>query len=218
MVALADNALTTLADLKTQLGISGATEDNELTRIINVASQTLENQIGRKLYYEASISEDLGGYGTPQLALSRTPLVSITSVTFDSTTVPAADYETYSLDAGLIYRPGGWSWTTPTLGNITSDPFPGYERKLYTVVYDGGWVTPQQVGVPTPVRTLPYDLEEAALRIASGIYRMRGRDPSINSERLMSWNVSYNASAITGVAFDAYVRGVIASYQRVSFA
>ena len=192
IMALAANALTTLAIVKTELGITGATEDTYLERMINAASDRIENYCSRAFFKETGKIENVAGFGGVYLLVSKAPLLAITSITFDGNTVASADYEIHDADVGSIYRKGGWHWTTARLKDITQPPMPGHERKLYKVTYDGGYETPEQGGT----RTLPFDLEDACVQMVASRFRGKGRDPNIKSEKLLSWSATYGASEL----------------------
>lgn len=68
----------------------------------------------------------------------------------------------------------------------------------------------------TPVRTLPYDLEDACLQLASLRYRWTPRDPTIASEKLKSWSASYRDAAAGGGGLTAQMMGTLTPYRRIS--
>jgi hypothetical protein len=213
-MALEDNALTTLATLKDELGIVGATQDTTLERMINSVSAAIESYCNRKFWYEADIAEKVAGYGTKYLHVSRNPIVSISSITFDGATVGSDNYEIHDANGGSLYSLGEWTWTTDSAPNLSSDPLPGNEQKLYEVTYTGGWVTPHLAGVLT--RNLPYDLEDACVMMCTSRYRWKGRDPSVKSERLMEGSQTFAAtSGATGTdPMQASLPGVWTILQR----
>lgn len=217
-MSLAANALTNLATLKSELNISVSTHDTYLERVINATSDFVAQWCNRTFHFEETIVEDVAGYGTNNLLVSRTPIVTIDSITYDGGVVSASDYEVSDAAAGIIYAPKLWIWTGLGGSGITHLPRPGTERKLYTVTYDGGYVTEPQVdGDPQLTRTLPYDLEDAVLQIAVYRYRQRGRDQSVQSESLLNASVSYKLPFVTGDAIKTLMPQVyttLCSYKR----
>lgn len=191
-MAVATGALTTLTAVKSELSISSSTDDTYLEGLIDQVSEFIANYCNRKFHYGAAITEKVAGFGGTFLRISRFPLKTITSVAFNGATVDSSSYEIYDTDGvtGLIYSAGGWIWTTALATALTYDALPRGERKLYTVVYAGGYVTPAQVAGEL-VRDLPYDLEAAAIQLVTARYRRRGSDPSVTSESLMSYSVDY---------------------------
>jgi hypothetical protein len=193
-MAVPTGSLTTLTTVKSELNISSSTDDTYLERLIGAATAYAESICNRTFYYSAAITESVAGYGTAYLQLSRAPLSSITSITFDGQTVSSDNYEIYGDGkAGLVYSPTLWINTAMSGPGITKNSYPGSERKLYSVVYKGGYVTPTQDGTGSPVltRDLPYDLEDAVIQLVVWRYRNRGRDQSVMSESLLNASVSY---------------------------
>lgn len=144
-VALTSNALTTLATLKSVLGISGSTEDDNLNRAINVASQRIQNFLNRKLYYQAVTDEPQPGNDATMLYVDVYPIVSLTSITEDDATVAATSYEVSDADHGEIYRSSGlWSWNGRSYNSINRDPAWDDETyNYYKITYTGGYVLPK---------------------------------------------------------------------------
>jgi hypothetical protein len=201
-VALAALALTTVSALEQELGIASGSAGTTLAlleRAIHAASQAIASAVGRELHYATGRIERVAGHRTPQLLVRVTPLRSIASIVYLSSsggeeTIEADDYEIEDASAGIIRRVGGvWLWTG-RVTRIDADPLGGSELLLYRVTYTGGWVTPEQATGLLP-RDLPYDIEDACLRLAALVYRARGRDESIRSKKLLDASVTYGATA-----------------------
>lgn len=201
-MALNDNALTELATVKAELGITDASQDAKIERLINAVSSAIDKHC-RRVFARGTLSEKVAGKGTPTIMIARPPIVSIASLDEDGEVyVEGDDFEIRSDDAGIIRRiGGGWTWYTLATGGIKHDALAGYERKLITVDYDGGFTTPHQVTAtiyPGPA-TLPSDVEEAAIMSTVSAYYASGQDRRIASERVMDASVTYAArNRITG--------------------
>lgn len=199
-MALTDQALCQLADVKTELGITVSTFDTTLERMIEAISQQIANYCRRTLHYTrtADESEDLAGFNESNLTVSRAPIVSITSITLDGSTIDSDAYEISDADAGLIYREDGWVWTASFIITTAPERYPGSEDKDYTVAYRGGYVTANQVVLDnTLTRNLPYDLEDAAIRMVAMRYLGQGRDLALASEKIGQAAETYRAGAST---------------------
>jgi hypothetical protein len=213
-VALADtNALTTLALVKGELGIADATTtyDTVLERMILAASDAIA-RFCRRDFRKATVTEKLAGSGTLRLVLARTPLVSITSITDDGTTIDDDEYEIEDAAAGIVVRDTPWTAQDLAVGiSIGQDPVPGTGKRALTVVYISGYVLP---GDSTGTRNLPYDVEEACILTAVALYRRRGQDRSVVSEQLGDAAQSY-ATGAEAHLIPAAARAMLARYRRV---
>lgn len=215
-MAVGAHALTTLAVLKASLGITASTDDTLLERYIDAASEWLERSCGRHFEYAAAQVDDIPGFGWDKLVLSRPPIGTIASITYDGAAVDITNLvlAQWEKDAGLVPRAGGWTWTAQTKRDVSQGPLPGTERSLFKATYSGGWVTPSQAGT----RTLPADIEEACIDFVRGRFLARKRDPAVASERLMSYSVSYTQPSVVEpeiMAVSAFVRDVVVKYRRM---
>jgi hypothetical protein len=190
-MALADNALTTLATVKTELSITGSSDDAYLERLIDAASAFIASYCRREFHSQSSIAEKVAGHGGKFLTVAVTPITTLTSISYDGSAVGSDNYEIHDADAGLIYALGAWVWTADHLQSIGQEALGRRERKLYTVTYDGGYVTPEQGGSVT----LPKDLEDACISLVVMRYRQKGRDPAVKTERLMEASIGYAATS-----------------------
>lgn len=165
-VANEDKGLTTLDRVKSELGITGNSQDALLNSKILEASSDIEAHLNRVLRKE-TISEVFWGLRgcVDALVLNRTPVGEITSVTLDDEVVDEVDYR-LDPDAGLLYRlndgsPSSWSF-----------------GKALTVVYDGGYEMPDGADMGE----LPPALQAACVELVSSYWAARGRDPSVREE------------------------------------
>ena len=213
-MTLSSDALTTIAACEEALGIASGAEDTYLTRLIETTSSRIKTYCGRTFYRSDDIEEDVPGYGTSHLLLSRRPIVgAITSITYDTASIDSDSYKILDADAGILYNSTGWILTSSGVNNMTSDAYPGSEDPLYQVTYDGGYVTPNQVDLTTfATRTLPYDLEQACIDFVTWFYRKKGKSPGVTSEKLLSWAVSYGGVNTQGIPDE--IAAVLDSYKR----
>jgi uncharacterized phiE125 gp8 family phage protein len=174
-VALQDNALLTIAELKAALNIKGTEQDVALADFVNVCSDAMETFTGRRLV--SRTYTDLYAYvdrvlGTGWLDVEW-PITALTGLTVGATIqtvwmpgdlgIPT-DFDAFVLDGpdpkharDRIYRPGGWT--------------PGGMVKL---TYTAGYGVP---GFP-----IPGDLKQAVKSLAGDwyYYRTRQAEPVIS--------------------------------------
>jgi hypothetical protein len=181
-MAVAAYALTTLAQAKTELGVVVSTHDAVIERLIDTVSSAAAEFCERTLHYQTGIAERVAGYGGQLLYVSRTPIISITSIELlpsslsvagTGTTYAATSYTVRNANAGIIFRQDGWQWTANFAERLTSAPLrPGTEDTRFLVTYAGGYVTRPQGGSVN----LPPDIEQAVLWGIANLWRHRGRE------------------------------------------
>lgn len=197
MTALAAHALTTLDEACDAIGIDVGDDDDAVIKTINRASKRIASFLrgaGGALHYEAGIVEDVAGFGTVDLMLSRTPIWSVASITVDGAPIAAGDYSIGDKDAGALFAPCGWDWTTRRGAGVSRAPIVGAEEKLFQVTYTAGWWTKAQGpegDAPAGVELLPDDIEDALLDFITTLYARRGSGADAKSESLMSYSVTY---------------------------
>ena len=144
-------------------------KDRFIERYINAVSDTVSKHCNRKFIAD-TYSEFYKGHGRQKLILNQYPVNYITSVKVDSAALTAGtDYvtadQTY-LDQGIVFKSNGWTWygyLTGLVGEPTA-PVDNIE-----VVYSAGYTLE-----PEASRTLPYDLEDAAVSMVAVQYEMIG--------------------------------------------
>lgn len=187
MTDLAANALTSLAAVSEDLGITLGTDKSQLARFINAASDMIEGYCNRKFARTVVVEEKVAGRGEKTLLVERAPLVSIEEISYDGTALDEDGYEIHNAGAGIIYNKFSvWSWDTPYVQGASATPYPAAERKLYAVSYTGGFLLPC-----ADSRDLPYDLEQACIDLVVSKYNRKGEDPNIKSEKISKWSATY---------------------------
>ncbi len=181
------DGLTTVDALKQHLGLTTTSEDEKLADAILAASAAVATYIG---YYplRQSYRETVAGYGSRTLMVSRTPLTTITTMYYGSTglVVDATEYVIDNAEAGLIVRDLGFPWSAGVEWDLDSHVVPGSERKSFIIDYTAGWVFTTDAD-----RTLPHDLEHAALEGAKSLYLGRARDGDIAAKTVGDLSVTY---------------------------
>ncbi len=197
--SLSPHALTTLEAVKEELGIDAgdASNDNYLVRLVNSVSDAIERYCDRH-FEKASLTEKVAGQGSQRVLLSRTPILSVTSVTLSGSVLASSDYEVEA-EAGMLFRASGWPWSAMRRPDIVQDQYPGSETRNIEVAYTGGYVLPKDenpAANPPVVRTLPYDLEEACIATVKTWFRAKGADLNRTSRRLIDVGDTWDRRAL----------------------
>ena len=158
---LADNALTTLEDVKTMLGIApddvNEQRDAMLVNLINYASAWIERMTGRKLGKQTYVQRYVAS-GAQELVMLQWPIISVEYVkdTTDGNIIPPDDYD-YTVDGeiGVLYKDNGWGFR----GYIAGLAYDYILASRYLEVkYTAGYVLPKDATENDPC-TLPADLK-----------------------------------------------------------
>lgn len=205
----------------------GVSAQSRVEQAINAASNAIEQYLNRKLIY-GQWTENIGASGRTFLRVTRPPLRSIISISYQGAALASTDYEVYEQqvdgagnlvpsESGLIYRQIGWTWTAPFMLAAAPYQAAGQEFDIYQVIYLGGYQLPQfdgQAGVggsvlaPAIAADLPFELEKACIDTAVSIYRRNGWDRNVLSESFADAKVTYrdDASIIPGEVLDVLNR------------
>lgn len=183
--------LTTKEKVKALLGISDTANDTIIDDMIDGASQFAVNFIGRPLAQQ-QVKESLAGKGLPDLLLSLTPLISVTSVLYDTTAY--TDYVIYDKDSGILQRSNAAGFTDTNLRLNTIDRAPSsYYEKRWHVTYWGGYRLPSfgvSQGMEGP--RLPFDLERAIIEMVKAQYHNMKVDGSMTRYRIGETEVHWD--------------------------
>lgn len=175
--------VTTLARVKSELGITVSTYDTLLEAKINEASSDIYAYLRRDLA-RATVSERIWDFdsSTTRIVLSRRPVVSIASVTLDDVAVTTAEYR-LDAESGILYAL-----------DLNSDASVWCITDEIVIQYVAGYIMPGESGV-----NLPAAIEGAAVELVSSYWFARGRDPTIRSENVPGLAaVTYWVGAVGG--------------------
>lgn len=105
---LSNNALTTLAAVKSYLKLQGTTDDALLEDLINASSSAIENFCKRKFKEQAYVEEEFDGTGKNFVLLDQFPVKSIESISIDNSLVDPAEYKVKKKNGVLLRTSGVW--------------------------------------------------------------------------------------------------------------
>lgn len=208
--AAATTALTTRATAKTRLEITDTSEDYYLDALLAGVSSVISTYLNivpasdgtRTLGRETLVHtfRNISGTGLKSIMLARYPVTSITSV-----------YEDGVLTDPTLYEVDGATGIVTKLDSA-GDPTRWCFRKC-VVTFVAGWKLPGDTG-----RTLPQDIEEAALDLIKAVRASRTRDPSLRSENILSGLYSYTLfdSSSSTQSIPASIATVLDGYRNVS--
>lgn len=151
--------LTTIADVKADLGIADVASDALLTRYVTECSLELAKACNTVFATETVSELYRPSEAKEKLILTRRPVASIASVTQDGVVTASTDYEV-NKDAGLLFP-------------LLSDFRCWWAACKITVVYVAGYALPASA---------PKDLQKAARALVKAQFLGKGRDPLVKSE------------------------------------
>lgn len=162
----ASRRLAALPTIKRELEITGGADDLFLQDLIAQASAAIEGWCNRVFAREGLAETFRLGRARPVLHLARWPVVAITSVVEDGTTLGSAEYESDPA-SGELWRLDG------------DDGRTGWYGGKVVVAYQAGYALPGAID-----RDLPDDLERACIETVKARWFARLRDPLAKSEQV----------------------------------
>lgn len=194
--------LCQLQDVKTYLGITVATTDNVLTALVQNASAFIESYCNR-VFEQTAYVETRNGNGADRIFVRAPPIISITSVTVDNVTIPAApDTISYGYvnDEDMVYLRTGTRLTPVVVqaGSYTGVPVT-FRRGVQNVVltYSGGY------------SIIPLDVNQACIELVALKFAKRDRIDKSN-EVLAQQTVGFSMADMP-----AQVRTALSAYRIV---
>lgn len=179
--ASTDFRLTTLSRVKDELSISSTSSDAYLSTLILEASDFITDYTNRDFAKQA-YTESIGATGTPMMVLDRAPIVSISQIRYNGSTVSSTAYSISNANAGTIQKDDGWADSQIYHQNINAFPT-GYAKKLWEIDYVAGYKLPNSTDTGTSAPALPYDIQRACVEIVKASYLRKGQDPMVKSQK-----------------------------------
>lgn len=215
-MALSVQALTTVANVKTYLGITDASQDAMITQLINSVSDDIASRCNR-VFLSAERTEKLAGNGRQALLLTFYPVTDVKSVTLNDTALTAGTDFVVEADEGYLFKMEG-VWPKIESGQTLRPPYipelplvdENSLKRNIEVVYTAGYILPYQAttGANPIVSTLPYDLEMACIKMVAADINRKG------SEHEKSENLGPLQSAFLDSDYSESVLGVLERYKR----
>jgi hypothetical protein len=191
-----ETKLTTVAAVKAELQVSTGADDAYLTTLIDQASDAIRAWCKRAFAVE-TVREIIrpAAPGRP-LMLSRWPVIEIISSTVNGTVEDVVNFEAEDSGQLLWLDSSGYRTSWPS-GRIV-------------VEYRAGYVLPGRPG-----RTLPNDIERAAISLVKGSWFARNRDPMIRSESVEgAGSTDYFSGTVSRLPPD--VESLLSPYRNVT--
>jgi hypothetical protein len=195
-------ALTTVARLKTFLGISSASYDTLLENIVNSTSEFIEKYCDRRFKKTAYTDELYNGNGFNKLMLKNYPVDS------------SATFSIYKRDS--IQNEEGWDdvddedyfvhWDKGYIENVR-DIFYAYP-KHYKISYTAGYNFNNTSTYLTDAGA--GDLEYACWKLASKVFNQRNVAGNVQSESLGDYSISFMSSVMA----DPEIKSILDKYKR----
>jgi len=203
-MAINGNGLTTVARIKTFLGITVADHDAILEILINQVSDFVEHYCDRTFVETTYTEEVYDGTGTDKLFLFNFPVSTTDTFTLEklsggqnTSNFNSIESENYFIDftTGIV-ETTGWCFT---------------ERpRKYRATYTAGYAFDNF----TPGATLESlnigDLEFAVWKLVSNAFKMRKETSNVQSESIGDYSVTFRKSTMT----DKEIQDVLNHYKR----
>lgn len=213
-------AVTTLAEYKAYLRITGSGDDAWLTILVASACDLIERYCGRPPlgFEQGAKTEFLSGRGNEYLFPRCWPVNSVTSIESLASdgALTAVDAASYRVKNGnVIARTGvmrgslGDGWDGGEREYVRFDASPRFAEGdgNYKVIYDGGYAV------------VPSTVKHAAWIAADWMRASAGRDPTASSESIGSYSISYGQGQAfrtqNGVALPAQAAVLLGSHAEV---
>lgn len=203
--------LTTLARVKQDLGITVTDFDTILGEMIDQASDIIVSYCNRQFALE-NITETLPTTNDFNIILTRTPITTITSITFDGNIIPANEFTINEPEAGIVFNEFGWEESALIRAGVTRIPIRETREYLLTVIYNGGFVLPS---FTSDTRNFPQDLERAAIQTVKDLWFKRERDPSLQKESIPNvGSFTYGGDNNTASGLSKLIESTLNRYRR----
>jgi hypothetical protein len=195
-----DSQLAALGDLMTMLAATASSSgmDLALTQASDWAESYVRYPLKRQVY-----EETVASYGSQQLMLSRTPILSVqrffdSTSTGEATEFQSSEFRVSNADAGFIGRDQGFRWTAQERWTIGNYVVPNSELHPWLVVYEAGYQigetssTDAKWATTTTMNTLPPVIERAVLLRAAEMYQ---GSAGVSSMKVGPVSVSYKSES-----------------------
>lgn len=174
MASLLSYALTSVADVKESLGITGTSQDNLIIRKINQATEMIEAYCGLPYGYhfkEATYTDvEFEGSGTNQLSFPIRPVSSVSSLEVRGSNTNVSNWDSVDTEHYFLNSSAGLIDSLFTF-------YPAYNR--YRATFVAGYAT------------IPADLAEACVILASFLVDNASSGSAVKAKREGGRSIEY---------------------------
>ena len=163
-MALLTYAFVTLAEVKTQLGISDSSEDDKLEFLVNAATDLIEKYCGRRFIQAQYTDEIYDGENTNRLFVKNYPI--------DTAVAPTVKVDDEAVTVEAVNYPKGI---------IEIESFANDDLSNIKITYKGGYL----------LADIPFDLKQAAILMVARA-RNVSKNSGIASESVGDYSVTYS--------------------------
>jgi len=206
-MAVKSYALTTPTRLKEYLGLSGLTAVQEtlIERIIDSATEYIENYCQRRFQKTTYTQEVYDGMGSEFLQLNQYPVDSSEAVSLGRRASAGNEDDWSSIDSDNYFV----HYESGLLEYVKGSKFTSAPRK-YRVTYTAGFTFDNSSTFLTD--TEAGDVEMAMWRICASAWNRRKGDPNVKQESIGDYSVSYTSSVFESPE----MQEILDKYARVS--
>ncbi len=205
-------SLVTLANTKTFLGILNNEKDAVLEMLINMATDYIESQTGRRFVSTVHTQEEYDGTGTYELSLKAFPIITFTKLEFNNASDNSDDWEDVDAedywvdtDTGIVTMITNFDEMSESLNNddeLSKNVF-FRGKNRYRVTYTSGY------------STVPYDLQYACMSLVGQLLTMKSAT-GIKSESLGDHSVTFQD--VTDLGSQSMFSDIINKYRDIPLA
>lgn len=174
-MALLSYALTTVANVKTRLGISVSTYDTVLETLVNNATDWIESQLGGRRVKQTTYTQETYDGGGCDIFLRQYPGADLTACEYNAGDYATAVWTAFQTSQYTLVTDGGYvHFTAPTPKGVRNLRF----------TYKGGYAT------------IPSDLQVLCEELAGREFNRRKADGMLSEAvdgQAISWNTDLTA-------------------------
>ena len=187
--------LTTISQLVAEIGTLTPDQQDWISLAIRSASSLIEQE-ANQFFAQQRYRETIGGSGSTELMLDRTPILGtpvITSVDNE----PIVDFTIEDRNAGLLYRRQGWTREVSYLPGIYREPLAGEDHPRFAIEYDAGYYLPS---FTDPIEDnqvpLPPNVEQACILSIKAWWHKKNRDGSVSWKQVGDLALGYRGDTV----------------------
>lgn len=205
-------ALVSLDNTKTFLGITDHSKDEKLKMLINMATDYIESQTGKRFVSATHTEEEYDGTGTMQLVLKTFPIITFSLLEVNNSANNSDNWETIAsenywvdMEKGIITRTSNFVDFDESDEDGLSDTAFTKGKNRYRATYTSGY------------STIPYDLQFACMTLVSQLLNTSSGG-GIKSESLGDHSVTYQDMTEISGKNGGILKDVLSKYRDIPLA